>query len=129
MFDRQKLRDIIIGLFASSLAIMWIGSGEDNNRTTAGGVMFLAALLLSIYMALRPTVIPVSPKKLFESNYAVNQFRELMATDPDLNQAVQYCFNLSSEDFLRFTRLVVEYRDEANQKGLKDVVELFRRGG
>lgn len=121
MLDRLKLRDNILGLFVAGLAL----SGLD--RMTAGALFFLASLLLALYWSLRPTVLPIKTKGLFEARTSTVEFKELLEKEPELKQAVQYCFSLSSDDFLRFTRMVVEYRDEANQNSLKDVSDFFRR--
>ncbi len=122
MLDRLKLRDNIIGILASAVMFLTV------DQTLAAGMLFgLAGILLALYLSLRTTVLPIKTKALFEERWSTEEFKTLMAKDPEFKAAVQYCFNLSSEDFLRFSRLLVEYRDEYNQKALKDVSDFFRR--
>lgn len=122
MLDRLKLRDNIIGMSLS--AVMFLAMGQ---KVAAGYLIGLAGILLALYLSLRATVLPIKTKALFEERWSTTEFKELLEKNPEFKVAVQYCFNLSSEDFLRFCRLLVEYRDESNQKALKDVSDFFRR--
>lgn len=121
MLDRLKLRDNVAGIFLSGIIMLGI------DEKAASMLFFLAAFLLALYWSLRPTVLPIRTKGLFEERVSVREFQELLEKEPELRQAVQYCFSLSPDDLLRFTRMVVEYRDEASQHSLKDVSDFFRR--
>lgn len=122
MLDRQKLRDQIV-------ALLVIGAicGAMGQAWPAAAAFTTAMLATSLFMSLRATVLPRVTKDLFANNVSVNEFKDLYNSDADFQQAVSYVYRLSTDDFLRFTRLMVELRDQANQGALKEVGDFFRR--
>lgn len=122
MFDRQKLRDQI-----AILLVIAVICGAAGKLAATAAAMIAAMLATCLYFSMRSTVLPRVTKDLFANNVSVNEFKDLYKNDADFQQAVSYVYRLSTDDFLRFTRLLVELRDQANQGALKEVSDFFRR--
>lgn len=122
MFDRQKLRDQI-----AILLVIAVICGAAGKLAATAAVMIAAMLATCLYFSMRSTVLPRVTKDLFANNVSVNEFKDLYKNDADFQQAVSYVYRLSTDDFLRFTRLLVELRDQANQGVLKEASDFFRR--
>lgn len=63
--------------------------------------------------------LPLKIQGLFEDNYSYNEFKERMAEDPEFSQALRYIYSLSSQDYMAFSRLVIEARYHHDQSVLR----------
>jgi hypothetical protein len=55
-----------------------------------------------------------------------DDIRDTLRTDAAAMQAFQYVCGLSPENFLRFTRMCIEYREAVDQRAIAHVSRYFR---
>lgn len=95
----------------------------------AAAAIFLTAdlVLLGLLFASREDNITLQVRNLYDDNVQVNEYLEKMKTDRPFAQAVEYVFNLSTNDLLKFARLIVELRYNSDQKFLAMLASIFRK--
>lgn len=121
MFDRLRLRDNILMIIVLAILASWVLDSKQVGQI----FMMVAMLLTALYCSLRPTIIPKNVRNIFQDQFSAMEVDERIKGDAEFSQALQYVYNLGSKDFIRFMRLTVELRDQANQRGLKDMRDLL----
>lgn len=119
MLDKNALQ--LYALVAFLTSIMGYDSGP--------AFMFFSAIsvfLLAISWCVIPNTVKITTKVLFEDQRVTNELLEKFKKDPDFNQAILYGLSLSSADFLRFVRVLVETRSKSDRIGLSEVGNMFR---
>ena len=122
MLSSQRLRRAILLMCATGFMFFLLG-----NIQAASLILTADLVLLGLLYASREDNITLKVTNLFDENVQVNEFLDKMKTDPAFAQAVHYVFNLSSNDLLKFARLIVEMRYEADQKVLALFAKIFRK--
>lgn len=94
--------------------------------------VFMCALNSVLYAATRTTQIEILEAKSFQirdpnANILRNQMMEAIEGNPELRAAVTYAYNLTPEDFIKFGRIVVELRANADQSWLRELSHQFRK--
>lgn len=122
MLSSQRLRRAIYLMCAGGFLFFLMGN-------IAGAAIFLTAdlVLLGLLFASREDNITLQVRNLYDDNVQVNEYLEKMKTDKPFAQAVDYVFNLSTNDLLKFARLIVELRYNSDQKFLAMLASIFRK--
>lgn len=122
MLSSQRLRRAIYLMCAGGFLFFLMGN-------IAGAAIFLTAdlVLLGLLFASREDKITLQVRNLYDDNIQVNEYLEKMRTDAPFAQAVDYVFNLSTNDLLKFARLIVELRYNSDQKFLAMLATIFRK--
>lgn len=119
MLDKNALQ--LYALVAFLTSIMGYDSGSAFMVFSA-----ISVFLLVMSWCVIPNKVKISSKSLFEDHRVTNELIEKFKEDPDFNQAVLYGLSLSSSDFLRFVRILVETRSKSDRIGLNEVGNMFR---
>lgn len=92
-------------------------------------LVFLSGVIFQLNMMniFRKHEINVKAKDLFEDNERTNKLREMMQGDPEFSNALNFVASLDSNQFIVFSRLIVEVRNERNRRVLKDLSSQYRR--
>ena len=100
-----------------------------SNHNPALALVFLAGVIFQLNMLniFRKHEISVRAKDLFEDNERTNKLQELMQDDPEFSNALNFVAGLDSKQFIVFSRLIVEVRNERNRRVLKDLSSQYRR--
>jgi hypothetical protein len=56
-----------------------------------------------------------------------DDIRENLQSNPAAMQAFQFVCGLSPENFLRFTRMCIEYREAVDQRAIADASKHYRK--
>lgn len=119
MLDKNALQ--LYALVAFLTAIIGYDSGS-------APMFFLtiSVFLLAVSWCVIPNTVKISSKALFDDHRVTNELIEKFKENPEFNQAVLYGLSLSSSDFLRFVRILVETRSKSDRIGLNEVGNMFR---
>ncbi len=122
MLSAKKLRSAILAMCVSGFIFFLLGN-------TPAAAIFLTAdlVLLGLLFSSREDNITLNVRNLHDENVQVNEYLEKMKTDAPLRQAVDYVYNLSTNDLLKFARLIVELRYNSDQKFLSMLASIFRK--
>lgn len=76
-------------------------------------------VLLGIAFSMREPKALKQIQGLTRTFISSTEFQTRYATDPDFQHAVDFYFNLAPNEFLRFTRMIVDMRYETDQDALR----------
>lgn len=105
------------------LALFFSQANPNLALVFLGGVM----LQLNMMNVFRSHKIKVVARDLFEDNARVNELRSQMLHDEEFSQALSYAAGLDSQQFIVFSRAIIEVRNERNRRQLRELSSQYRR--
>lgn len=118
MFDRLRLRDNAILCFI--MGVLLKAAGNE----AATFVLAIGVMSVFLFLSFKPFTLPFNPIKTQKDK---KEMLEALKDDPQARAAVMYAMELSPTELVRFGRLIVEIRSEADSRFLKDMSDIFRR--
>lgn len=91
-------------------------------------MIFLTGVVLQLNLVnvFRANEVKIRVKDLFEDNYSVNQFKAQFKDDPKFAESLSYISSLPPDDFIAFSRLMIEVRYQHDQVAMKAISRQFR---
>lgn len=124
MLDSGLLKTYSLVALVTAMLFFLDGKGS----VAAGAMLVISMFCLLLSWSIKPNKIDIVVKDLFEDNFFVNEFKEKFSKDPEFNQALVYVHKLDRADFLRFFRLCVETRFQADRRVLKEIRSIYKNG-
>lgn len=124
MFDRDKLYTCLLLVLSYFLINSLFYHDPEVNIATLLALLILGPLA---YSCKKSEISIKYGRDIFASHYNRNIFYANLKEDKALREAIEYVWNLTPEDFVTFSRVLVEIRDSSNQEALKEVSRYFRR--